>query len=205
MLSQSPILFQILLWVAFGGLHSLLAASAVKVFFQQKTTAWYRYYRLIYNAISIGSLFFLLWVQYTKLPAERLWESLWYVDASGILLALIGLILAGKALIGYDLGEFLGTSLQQHSTTTAQTVLKTSGLLNHVRHPLYTGLIVLCVGLFVADALTRTLIMAVCVLVYIRIGIIFEEQKLIREFGDSYRQYRQKTPMLWPKLFKFHF
>jgi methanethiol S-methyltransferase len=200
LLSQSPILFQILLWVAFGGLHSLLAASAVKAFFQQKMATWYRYYRLIYNAISIGSLFFLLLIQYTQLPAERLWESVWYVDVSGILLALIGLILAGKALIGYDLGEFLGTSLQQHSTTTAQTALKTNGLLHYVRHPLYTGLIVFCIGLFVADALTRTLVMAVCVLVYIRIGIIFEEQKLIREFGDSYRQYRQKTPMLWPKF-----
>jgi protein-S-isoprenylcysteine O-methyltransferase Ste14 len=36
--------------------------------------------------------------------------------------------------------------------------------------------------------------------VYILIGIIFEERKLVREFGRSYEDYRSVTPMLIPGL-----
>jgi protein-S-isoprenylcysteine O-methyltransferase Ste14 len=34
--------------------------------------------------------------------------------------------------------------------------------------------------------------------VYILIGIIFEERKLLREFGQEYADYRSVTPMLIP-------
>ena len=33
---------------------------------------------------------------------------------------------------------------------------------------------------------------------YIRIGIYFEERKLMREFGEQYAAYRAVTPMLFP-------
>jgi protein-S-isoprenylcysteine O-methyltransferase Ste14 len=34
--------------------------------------------------------------------------------------------------------------------------------------------------------------------VYIIIGTLLEEQKLIREIGEPYRAYRKKVPMLIP-------
>jgi protein-S-isoprenylcysteine O-methyltransferase Ste14 len=34
--------------------------------------------------------------------------------------------------------------------------------------------------------------------VYILIGALFEERKLLREFGEAYAEYRRRTPMLIP-------
>ena len=35
--------------------------------------------------------------------------------------------------------------------------------------------------------------------VYFFIGSIFEERKLVREFGDAYRAYQQRVPRLLPR------
>jgi protein-S-isoprenylcysteine O-methyltransferase Ste14 len=35
---------------------------------------------------------------------------------------------------------------------------------------------------------------------YVFVGIIFEERKLLREFGNDYANYRSATPMLIPGL-----
>jgi hypothetical protein len=38
--------------------------------------------------------------------------------------------------------------------------------------------------------------------VYVLVGIIFEERKLMREFGQKYADYKSLTPMLLPGLSK---
>jgi protein-S-isoprenylcysteine O-methyltransferase Ste14 len=35
--------------------------------------------------------------------------------------------------------------------------------------------------------------------VYFWIGSIFEERKLVREFGDAYRDYQHRVPRLLPR------
>jgi protein-S-isoprenylcysteine O-methyltransferase Ste14 len=35
---------------------------------------------------------------------------------------------------------------------------------------------------------------------YFVIGAVFEERKLVREFGQAYVEYRQRTPMLVPGM-----
>jgi protein-S-isoprenylcysteine O-methyltransferase Ste14 len=44
------------------------------------------------------------------------------------------------------------------------------------------------------------LALAVGVHVYFWIGSIFEERKLVREFGDTYRDYQRRVPRLLPRL-----
>jgi protein-S-isoprenylcysteine O-methyltransferase Ste14 len=44
----------------------------------------------------------------------------------------------------------------------------------------------------------NSLIVYLALTAYILIGIVFEERKLLREFGDDYRNYRSVTPMLIP-------
>ena len=44
------------------------------------------------------------------------------------------------------------------------------------------------------------LISCSCITVYTIIGIYFEEKKLVKDFGESYIQYRDETPMLIPKF-----
>jgi methanethiol S-methyltransferase len=37
---------------------------------------------------------------------------------------------------------------------------------------------------------------------YLFIGAYFEERKLVREFGEAYRGYQQRTPMFFPRLIR---
>lgn len=110
-----------------------------------------------------------------------------------------GVLIALKALRGYDLREFLGISAPASLATPNE--FRTGGLLRYVRHPLYTGTILAVWGLFLREATLEALIMGVCVTVYIRIGIVYEERKLVRDFGDTYVEYRRRVAMLFPKLF----
>jgi len=73
--------------------------------------------------------------------------------------------------------------------------IKKNGLLGVIRHPMYLALIIfLWSTIFtLMDLLITTLLT-----IYVIIGTILEEKKLILEFGDAYKKYQQEVPMLVP-------
>ncbi len=69
----------------------------------------------------------------------------------------------------------------------------------YVRHPIQAGTMI---GLFATPVMSYShLLFSVGMGLYILIGLYFEEKSLVREFGDRYREYKRKVPMLFPKLF----
>ncbi|MFN8346286.1 MAG: isoprenylcysteine carboxylmethyltransferase family protein [Spirosomataceae bacterium] len=194
-------LLQILLWLVYGALHSVLADNKVKQLFEQKMGKGYRWYRLLYNLLALLFLVGILAYQRT-LPADGLWEFDWARHMAGNILKYGGLLLVLMAVSGYDLREFSGLALSPRNADAGSGTLKTTRLLRYVRHPIYTGTLLFVWGLFVEEVSVRNLIMAVCVTAYVRIGIVFEERKLVAEFGESYLEYRRRVPMLFPNLYK---
>ncbi len=187
-------------WLAYGILHSVLANNGVKHFFEQKMGAGYRFYRLIYNGLAVVLLAGILFYQF-MLPAQSLWAFDWRIDLLGNLLKYSGLLTVMIAISGYNLKEFSGLTFSPRDSMAGSGTLKTNGLLRYVRHPIYTGTILFVWGLFLSDALLRTFLTAACITIYTLIGIYFEEQKLVAEFGEAYRAYRRTVPMLFPKVF----
>ena len=75
---------------------------------------------------------------------------------------------------------------------------RTPFLYTIVRHPIYLGTILI---LWSAPKMTHgRLLFAAGMTLYILIGIQFEERDLERTFGDVYRVYKQRVPMLIPSL-----
>ncbi len=76
--------------------------------------------------------------------------------------------------------------------------LEIRGIHKYVRHPLYTGTLLFVWGLFFIFPFLNNLVAALAITGYTLIGIKFEEKKLLLQFGDHYREYVSKVPMLIP-------
>ncbi len=77
---------------------------------------------------------------------------------------------------------------------------RTPSLYRLVRHPLYVGWLVI---FWAAPTMTVAhLVFAIMTTAYILIAIRLEERDLADAFGDDYADYRRRTPMLVPRLWR---
>jgi len=108
----------------------------------------------------------------------------------------ISVLLLFVSIFQTDILAFAG--LRQLIEIEQKGSLVTNGIYRIVRHPLYTfGLLTVWLSPSVS---LNSLIVYLAFTLYILIGIIFEERKLLREFGQAYADYKSVTPMLIPGL-----
>jgi protein-S-isoprenylcysteine O-methyltransferase Ste14 len=193
--------FPILISMAlYGALHSLLASLTVKDKAERLFGKYFyqRWYRLLYNIIVGMAILPVLWLVATS-PDRILWTipSPWSIGFRGIqALALIGL---GFALLQTGSMIFLGLQqLVTGETPPAGQNLVTGGTYRWVRHPIYT--FSLAILWFSPSFTVNSLAFALGATSYILVGMIFEERKLVAEYGQVYQDYQKKTPALVPGL-----
>jgi protein-S-isoprenylcysteine O-methyltransferase Ste14 len=188
----------ILAVLAWGGLHSWLASLQAKDLARRRLgERFMRFYRLAYNLFA--GLSFLPVLVLAALIPDR---PLYLVPLPWAGLMVFGQALAVVALIiGFlqsDPAEFLGLRPAASPLSARGGELIVSGLYRYVRHPLYTAGLAF---LWLMPLMTVNLLaLNLSLTLYIIVGALFEERKLVREFGEQYRRYQAVTPMLIPFL-----
>lgn len=194
----TPYLTLALLWTAYFALHSLLAANRVKDFLKAKMGGAARYYRLVFNLIATLTILPVLFYnalisQQWLLPAA--WKDI--LTIIGLILATYGIIIMRLAFRQYSLKDFLG--IRQVKEGEQDEPFSSDGILSVVRHPLYTGGLLILFGFWIFSPTLANLVTAIMLTAYILIGIRLEENKLVAQYGEAYRQYQQEVPMLIPR------
>ena len=189
------LIFTTVLW---GIVHSLLASTGFKNLIRRRLgDTFMKFYRLFYNVFAVLSIVPILYLM-ISLPDQTLYQI--PVPWSYLMLAgqALSVLLLFVAVMQTDLLSFAG--LRQLVEVEKTGNLVTSGLYRSVRHPLYTFSLLI---LWLSPAMSvNSFIVYMGLTIYILIGIIFEERKLLREFGEAYEDYRSNTPMLFPGLSK---
>jgi protein-S-isoprenylcysteine O-methyltransferase Ste14 len=99
----------------------------------------------------------------------------------------------------YDPLSFFGIRqilnyLKPHDSKVSSGI-KRKGLLGVIRHPMYLALIIF---LLVQNFTIMDIIVNTILIIYVFIGTILEEKKLVLEFGSEYEIYKNEVPMLIP-------
>jgi protein-S-isoprenylcysteine O-methyltransferase Ste14 len=181
----------ILAWGLFGILHSVLASSLIK----EKIGLKPLLYRRLYNFISILAVMFIFFMGSTISPEYFLPKGQ-ATKSVGLIIATFGFLLAKLAFKPISFSQFIGIKKEE------EPKLITNGIYSRMRHPLYTALILGLVGFVIFNPTYTHLVHAICMLIYLFIGIRYEEKRLIARFGDKYRRYKEQTPMLFPTSFR---
>lgn len=186
------------LWTAFCFLHSFMITPAVTEFLKKKLGQYYRFYRLFYNTFSILVLIpVLLYSAAISEPPFFSWQG--YLLPLRYLLWLGGLWLFYAGSRHYNMRTFLGITQAgqgvNHGLINSSGTIDKGGILGIIRHPFYTGsFLLIWAGNLDKTRLAINLILSV----YLVVGTMLEEKKLLAEFGDVYRQYREEVSMLFP-------
>lgn len=185
----------------YGVIHSVLASNSAKAVAARLVgqIACQRYYRL----------FFVLAAIVTTLPVLALVpllpnRAIYRIPAPWVYFtALIQILAAIALLVGVQQTgamPFLGLKqiLASDPAGAAPEKLVVNGLYRWVRHPLYTAAFLF---LWFAPVMNWNLLaLNIGFSTYLLIGTIFEERKLVEQFGEAYEQYRKRTPRIIPGI-----
>lgn len=181
----------------YGLIHSLVASNGFKhLIYRTLGDGAKKYYRLLYSIFATVTLLPVLTLP-VLIPDQTLYKiPAPFVYATGFI-QMISIGLLSFSVLQTGALQFIG--LSQIFGRQQEDKLYTEGLYRFVRHPLYTfGLLFI----WLTPTMTRNLALLYAALtVYILIGAVFEERKLLHTFGAAYQEYREKTPFLIPIKF----
>lgn len=191
------------MWIAYCLLHSFLISTSFTNMMIRLLKNYYAFYRIFF--ISISAVLLIPLISYTdKLDSNIIITYNPPLNIIQYILIIGSLSMFFWAFFfSYDSLSFFGIrqilNFGKEKKINPSEDLKRNGLLGVVRHPMYFALIVyLWCGVFTVS----NIIVNIVLTIYVIMGTILEEKKLILEFGDAYVKYQQEVPMLIPFIKK---
>jgi len=203
---DNPIIESGFLWIlgaglAYGVIHSMLASHQAK----RLASRWFgqygdQYYRVFFNVMAVITLLPVMALA-PLLPDRQIYAIpypfvlLTSMLQAGAAFGLLWAVWQTGALNFLGIGQLFGQPAAEK-----QGSLVKNGLYRFVRHPIYFFALVF---LWLTPVMSwNVLALNIAFSAYLFIGAIFEERKLLHEFGAEYAKYRSKTPMILPVLVK---
>lgn len=187
-------------WTAYLALHSAMISITLTDQLKRIMGDHYRWYRLIYNTVAIGTLIPLIVIS-TRLREPMFFTWGGYLFYPKWALGLLGISLFVAGFRHYSVSQFLGIRQvlegNRHNLINESGTIDASGILGWIRHPFYAATFVL---FWARDLDTTRLIINIIVSVYLVVGTMLEERKLVAEFGEAYEAYRRRVSMFFPWL-----
>lgn len=177
-------------WVIYFLFHSLMATKTFKTWAKPVLG---NYSRLFYSVFSTIGLVILL-ILNGSLASPKLLENTDGIRYLSLMFTTFGVMTVQLAFRQYRVKSFVGFAEEND-------VLKIEGILKHVRHPIYSGTILITIGFFLFIPTVASAVSCLCILGYLPIGIYLEEKKLVAAFGEDYLRYKKEVPSLFPRIF----
>ena len=204
----------------FGLLHSIGAREPFKAALSRWTSPFFveHFWRLVYFALSYLGYYQVLGRLHWGLHPDgndglidfpdQLWEAITVVHLGSV-------VMLYTAFLQSDFLEFVGfkqawrgvlaflgqPGRQQPSEVFGTQRLEVRGVYGWVRHPMLVGGLLF---LLTSGVTLNTLIFTAMYTSYMLIGGWYEEQRLVRIFGDDYRAYQSRVgayvPRIWRRL-----
>ena len=185
----------------YGVLHSILAANTIK----RLAARWLgkgaerQYYRLFFSVIgtvtllpALALMIFLPDRHIYTIPFPLTLLTL-LLQAACVLAIFLAVSSTGGAMVFVGLAQVMrpdGIPMREKFVA--------SGLYRFTRHPIYTASILF---VWLMPVMTWNLVaFNLGLTAYMVIGSIFEERKLVEQFGQQYIDYRKKTPRIIPGI-----
>lgn len=119
-----------------------------------------------------------------------------YITYGFFFLGIVVLLTSTFLINHFELFGLQQSYLHMMQRSARQPRFTTFALYQIVRHPIYLGLIMI---LWFTPVMSLThLSLSLLFTVYIFVGIYFEEKDLIKEYGNTYHQYKKNIPSVIP-------
>lgn len=186
------------LWIIWCAIHSGMIWVTVTDSLKRRLGNYFRFYRVFFNLVAIVTIIpVILYGRSLHAPVLFRWEG--FMIVFQVLLLIMGMLLFLAGARHYDMLQFLGLRQIRTGTSrgalTATGQLHTTGILRITRHPWYLGAIML---LWTGDLNISTLIGNIILTLYLILGTVLEEHKLVLEYGEDYCRYQRQVSMLFP-------
>lgn len=113
-------------------------------------------------------------------------------------LIFLGIFLYVRSRTGFTATQLSGRPELEPGRHAQQLV--TTGVRQHVRHPIYLGHLCELLGWFLATGLAVNFALTLFAILTGALMIRTEERELIARFGQSYRDYQQRVPGILPRF-----
>ncbi|KAA0257428.1 isoprenylcysteine carboxylmethyltransferase family protein [Deferribacter autotrophicus] len=181
-------------------LHSIMADDVImnKIYYKW----WYRGFFVIISTVLLVPAVII----YSKIKSEYFFNPPLAIKIILYLINIAALLFGYYASKCYDNDEFLGIKqIREYFKKGVTEVnhhkkLIVKGALKYVRHPYYFAGIVL---LWSRPLKVKDLLVNIIFTLYLILGAINEERKLIKYYGEEYINYKKEVPMLIPRFFRF--